>query len=55
MNLKKRLDFGWFIDTGIPREAFLCVAVMWFASIFVLIATRASAERGEQALANAPR
>ena len=44
-SLATPVAFGWFIDTGIPRESFLCVAILWFASIFVLTATRASAER----------
>lgn len=39
--------FGWFIDTGIPRESFLCVAILWFASIFALMATRATSRKQE--------
>ena len=35
--------FGYFIDTGIPLAAFLCVAVLWAVSILVLKATTASA------------
>jgi MFS family permease len=37
--------FGWLIDTGQPRLAFLCVAVLWVAGIFLLRATTASATR----------
>ena len=35
--------FGYFIDSGIPLAAFLCVAVLWAVSILVLKATTASA------------
>jgi len=28
--------FGWFVDTGIPRAAFLCVALLWVASVAVI-------------------
>ncbi len=41
--------FGWFIDTGIPRESFLCVAILWFASIFALMATKAMTARSPPA------
>lgn len=35
--------FGYFIDTGIPLAAFLCVAILWSISILILKATTASA------------
>ena len=35
--------FGYFIDTGIPLAAFLCVAVLWSMSILVLKVTTGSA------------
>jgi MFS family permease len=37
--------FGWLIDTGQPRLAFLCVAGLWVVGIFLLRATTASAAR----------
>lgn len=37
--------FGWLIDVGQPRLAFLCVAGLWLVGIFLLRATTASAAR----------
>jgi hypothetical protein len=37
--------FGWLIDIGQPRLAFLCVAGLWLVGIFLLRATTASAAR----------
>jgi MFS family permease len=37
--------FGWLIDTGQPRIAFLCVAGLWIVAIFLLRATSLSAAR----------
>lgn len=43
--------FGWFVDTGIPRTAFLCVAVLWVLSVIVMLMTNAATKK--QALAAA--
>lgn len=43
--------FGWFVDTGIPRTAFLCVAVLWILSVIVMLMTNAATKK--QALAAA--
>lgn len=37
--------FGWFVDTGVPRMAFLCVAGLWTASIVVILITSAATRR----------
>ncbi|MDP6572494.1 MAG: MFS transporter [Rhodospirillales bacterium] len=37
--------FGWFIDTGIPRSAYLCVAIMWAVSIAIMVLTSAATRR----------
>jgi FSR family fosmidomycin resistance protein-like MFS transporter len=37
--------FGWFVDTGIPRTAFLCVAILWALSIVVMLLTSAATQR----------
>ncbi len=43
--------FGWFVDTGIPRTAFLCVAILWLLSVIVMLMTNAATKK--QALAAA--
>ncbi len=43
--------FGWFVDTGIPRTAFLCVAILWLLSVVVMQMTNAATKK--QALAAA--
>jgi FSR family fosmidomycin resistance protein-like MFS transporter len=43
--------FGWFVDTGIPRTAFLCVAILWLLSVVVMLMTNAATKK--QALAAA--
>jgi FSR family fosmidomycin resistance protein-like MFS transporter len=43
--------FGWFVDTGIPRTAFLCVAIVWLLSVVVMLMTNAATKK--QALAAA--
>ena len=38
--------FGWFVDTGIPRYAFLCVALLWVASVATIaLSNRATRQR----------
>ena len=38
--------FGWFVDTGIPRSAFLCVAILWVVSVVIIVFTnRATQQR----------
>lgn len=44
--------FGWFVDTGIPRTAFLCVSVFWAISV-VIIQMTGIATRRRQAVAAA--
>lgn len=41
--------FGWFIDSGIPLAAFLCVAALWAVSILVLRATAMTSARPSEA------
>jgi predicted MFS family arabinose efflux permease len=43
--------FGWFVDTGIPRTAFLCVAILWILSVIVMLMTSMATKK--QALAAA--
>jgi len=43
--------FGWFVDTGIPRTAFLCVAILWLLSVVAVPMTKAGTKK--QALAAA--
>jgi MFS family permease len=44
-SLATPVAFGWLIDTGQPRLAFLSVGVLWIAAIVLLRATSASAAR----------
>ncbi|MEC7488838.1 MAG: MFS transporter [Pseudomonadota bacterium] len=37
--------FGWFVDTGVPRHAFLCVALLWALSILIMLMTNAATKR----------
>ena len=37
--------FGWFVDTGVPRYAFLCVAFLWAASVIIMLMTNAATRR----------
>lgn len=37
--------FGWFVDNGVPRLAFLCVAGLWAVSIVVILITSAATRR----------
>lgn len=37
--------FGWFVDTGIPRAAFLCVAIFWVTSIVIILLTNTATQR----------
>ncbi len=37
--------FGWFVDTGIPRSAFLCVAVFWVSAIVIIRMTNVASQR----------
>ena len=37
--------FGWFVDTGIPRAAFLCVAILWAISIAIMMLTNTATQR----------
>lgn len=37
--------FGWFVDTGVPRLAFLCVAGLWSVSIVLILLTSAASRR----------
>lgn len=43
--------FGWFVDTGIPRTAFLCVAILWMLSVVVMLMTSAATRRQTAAAA----
>jgi len=43
--------FGWLIDTGASRYAFLCIAILWIISIFVLKASGAASSRRSPARA----
>ena len=42
--------FGWFVDTGVSRYAFLCVAILWVLSIVIMLLT-SSATKRRQSLA----
>ncbi len=42
--------FGWFVDTGVSRYAFLCVAILWVLSIVIMLLTNSATKR-RQALA----
>ena len=37
--------FGWFVDTGIPRSAFLCVALFWMTSVVIIHLTNVTSQR----------
>ena len=37
--------FAWFVDSGIPRTAFLCVAVLWVLSVLVMLLTNAATKK----------
>tara|TARA_Y100001970_G_C14254123_1_gene873914 strand:+ start:6269 stop:7510 length:1242 start_codon:yes stop_codon:yes gene_type:complete len=37
--------FGWFVDTGVPRYAFLCVAFLWAASVIIILMTNNATKR----------
>ncbi len=37
--------FGFFVDSGIPRTAFLCVALFWATAIVIMLATNAATQR----------
>ena len=37
--------FGWFVDTGVPRYAFLCVAILWVLSVVIMLMTNAATKR----------
>jgi FSR family fosmidomycin resistance protein-like MFS transporter len=43
--------FGWFVDTGIPRTAFLCVALLWLLSVVVMLMTNAATKKQARAAA----
>lgn len=43
--------FGWFVDTGIPRTAFLCVAILWLLSVVVMLMTNAATKKQAMAAA----
>ena len=43
--------FGWFVDTGIPRTAFLCVAILWLLSVVVMLMTNAATKKQARAAA----
>jgi MFS transporter, FSR family, fosmidomycin resistance protein len=43
--------FGWFVDNGIPRMAFLCVAVLWILSVIVMLMTNAATQKQAAATA----
>ena len=34
-------------DTGVPRYAFLCVAILWAASVVIMLMTNAATKRQE--------
>ena len=37
--------FGWFVDTGVSRYAFLCVAILWVLSIVIMLLTNSATKR----------
>ena len=37
--------FGWFVDTGVSRYAFLCVAILWILSIVIMLLTNSATKR----------
>lgn len=37
--------FGWFVDSGIARSAFLCVGIFWLTSIVIILMTNAASQR----------
>ena len=37
--------FGWFVDTGVSRYAFLCVAILWVISIVIMLLTNSATKR----------
>ena len=37
--------FGWFVDTGVSRYAFLCVAILWVLSIVIMLMTNSATKR----------
>lgn len=37
--------FGWLVDNGIPRTAFLCVAILWILSVIVMLMTNAATKK----------
>lgn len=43
--------FGWFIDAGFPRAAYLCIAALWFGSIFLIMGSSAVSVRSRPAAA----
>ena len=43
--------FGWFVDTGVARHAFLCVALLWALSILIMLMTNAATKRQKPAKA----
>jgi FSR family fosmidomycin resistance protein-like MFS transporter len=43
--------FGWFVDAGIPRTAFLCVALLWLLSVVVMLMTNAATKKQARAAA----
>ena len=41
--------FGWFVDTGVSRFAFLCVGILWTLSIIIMVMTNAATKRQDKA------
>ncbi|MEC9207637.1 MAG: MFS transporter [Pseudomonadota bacterium] len=37
--------FGWFVDTGVSRYAFLCVGILWVLSIVIMLLTNSATKR----------
>lgn len=37
--------FGWFVDAGIPRTAFLCVSIFWAISVIIILLTSMATRR----------
>ena len=43
--------FGWFVDTGVSRYAFLCVAILWVLSIVIMLLTNSATKRRQALVA----
>ena len=44
--------FGWYVDMGVPRYAFLCVAILWATSVILMLMTNAATIRRSRMVKN---